>query len=338
MNPIKYNTLTESQALKKGDFWIGTNDVNKGPTSTTGFYTGIAPAIGGYTVYVNKATGGPAIFSPANDSQLISITNSIAGASYTTVAQCLEYFAGQNDKMVLNRSYESIITDGLVLNYDASFIPSYPRTGTTFYTMNGSPNATLTNGASFNTNRMVLDGVDDFINLGTTPAIDFSNGLTIEIEVNLVALGGNGWERFVDLTDTSGTLISFGRHSVFNNIQFTCRNIIGGDAALQRRYQSTTNPISTNQIAVYSVTLPPGTPGGLASGCKLYKNGSEIAGQLAVALEVPRIPSTQSRTICYVGRSSIAGNSFLNGAVYWFRMYNRELSATEISRNYTASL
>jgi len=34
-NPIKYNTSAETLALKKGNFYIGTGDVGKGPTSST---------------------------------------------------------------------------------------------------------------------------------------------------------------------------------------------------------------------------------------------------------------------------------------------------------------
>ena len=332
-NSIIHNVGAETQALKKGNFWIGTNDVGKGLS----YWNGITPPVGGYTIYLNKATQGPAIFVAANDSELISLTNRIAVASYTTVAQCLDYFTGQSNMMVVNKDYGPIITNGLVLNYDASFIPSYPRTGPTIYTMNGTPDGVLTNGSTFNTDRIVMDGIDDHINLGTTPAINFSNGLTIEIEVNFAALSGSGWERFFDLNDSSGTLLSFGRHSVFSNIQFTCREITGADAALQRRYQSTGNPLATNQVAVYSVTLPAGTPGAIRTGCKLYKNGSEIAGTLATANENPRLPSTQTRNVSYIGRSSSAGNAFFNGSVYWFRIYNRELSSAEILQNFNAS-
>jgi energy-coupling factor transporter ATP-binding protein EcfA2 len=53
-NGIKYSTDTQSLALKKGNFYIGTGDVGKGPTSTTGYYKGISPPNGGYTIYVNK--------------------------------------------------------------------------------------------------------------------------------------------------------------------------------------------------------------------------------------------------------------------------------------------
>ena len=54
-NSIKYNVSAETLALKKGNFWIGTGDVGKGPTSTTGYWNGITPVRGGYTIYLNKA-------------------------------------------------------------------------------------------------------------------------------------------------------------------------------------------------------------------------------------------------------------------------------------------
>ena len=139
-NSIKYNVSAETLALKKGNFWIGTGDVGKGPTSSTGFYNGITPPSGGYTIYLNKASGGPSIYTATNDAQLISITNLIAGASYTTVTQCLTYYMEQTDKMVLNLDYPPIVTNGLVLNLDAGFTPSYPRTGTVWSNLSGSNN------------------------------------------------------------------------------------------------------------------------------------------------------------------------------------------------------
>ena len=77
-NPIKYNTSAETLALKKGNFWIGTGDVGKGPTSSTGFYNGISPSTGGFTIYLNKASGGPSIYTVSNEAQLTALTNSIS--------------------------------------------------------------------------------------------------------------------------------------------------------------------------------------------------------------------------------------------------------------------
>lgn len=77
-NSIKYSTSAQTLALKKGNFWIGTGDVGKGPTSTTDYWNGITPPAGGYTIYLNKASGGPSIYTAANDTQLVSLTNTIS--------------------------------------------------------------------------------------------------------------------------------------------------------------------------------------------------------------------------------------------------------------------
>jgi len=141
-NAIKYNVSAETLALKKGNFWIGTGDVGKGPTSSTGFYNGITPPSGGYTIYLNKASGGPSIYTATNDAQLITLTNQIAGASYTTANQCLNYFATQTDKMVLNNNLPTVVTDNLSMYLDANNVSSYPQTGTVWYD--------LANGLQFN--------------------------------------------------------------------------------------------------------------------------------------------------------------------------------------------
>ena len=136
-NSIKYNTSTETFALKNGNFWMGTGDVSKGPTSTTGFWNGITPPAGGYTVYLNKPSGGPSIYTCTNSAQLISITNKISGAAYTTLNECLNYYASQDDKFVTNMDYPAIITSGLQMAMDSAFTFSYPQNGNTIYDMAG---------------------------------------------------------------------------------------------------------------------------------------------------------------------------------------------------------
>jgi len=205
-NPIKYSTGSESLALKKGNFYIGTGDVGKGPTSTTGYYNGITPPSGGYTIYLNKATGGPSIYTCANDTELISLTNSIAGTSYTTANECLTYFAGQSDKMVLNRDYEGIVTDGLVYLMDGGFTTSYPKNGTTIYDNSiYTNNGTLVNGVGFSSDSggcLTFDGTNDLINL-ESHASNFSNYLVGSIFV---------WFK-VESTEGGGTLLSFSEGS-----------------------------------------------------------------------------------------------------------------------------
>lgn len=132
-NSFKYSTDAQTLALKKGNFYIGTDDVDKGPTSSTGYYNGITPPAGGYTIYLNKATGGPSIYVASNDTQLISLTNRIAGSSYSTVAECLTYFAGQTDKVVLSFDIGNIVTDGISLCLLPQNSICYPKGGGSWY-------------------------------------------------------------------------------------------------------------------------------------------------------------------------------------------------------------
>ena len=165
-NSVKYNTESEANALRVGNMHIGTGDVPKGPTSSTGFYNGINPPNGGYTIYLNKSTQGPSIYTPSSDAELISVTNGIAGASYTTINECFNYFAGQSGKFVLHNPINFTVTNGLVLNLNANILPSYPRSGTSWKGLSGeSNNGVLTNSPTFNSNGYIdFDGVDDYIN------------------------------------------------------------------------------------------------------------------------------------------------------------------------------
>lgn len=181
-NSIKYSTGAETLALRRGNFYIGTGDVAKGPTSSTGYWNAITPPGGGYTIYLNKANNGPSIYVAANDSELVTITNRIAGTSYTTATECLSWFMTQSDKMVFNIEYPTCVTNDMVLSLDARFTPSYPKNGNTWYDLNpsGSNNVTLSNGPSYNSEgfgNIVFDGTDDYANffapnLGTTTTVE----------------------------------------------------------------------------------------------------------------------------------------------------------------------
>ena len=169
-NAIKYSVSVEALSLKQGNFYFGTGDVSKGPTSVTGFYNGITPGTSGYTIYLNKASQGPAIFVPTSDSELVTTTNRIAGTSFTTAAQSLNWFRGQTDKMVFNRDFDPIVTNGLVLASDANFVASYPATGATWYDLGPSGyNGVLTNGPVYANNSIFFDSANDYVAFAGAP-------------------------------------------------------------------------------------------------------------------------------------------------------------------------
>ena len=145
-NIVKYNLSTSPNSIQSGNFNIG---VNNTPTNLSQFYTGICPIIGGYTIYINKASNGPSIYAPKNDTQLIEITNNLGG-NVTTATEALVWINSQSTMTVLNNNYPSIVTDGLVMNLDAGFVSSYPKTGTTWKDLSGDNyDGTLVNGPTF---------------------------------------------------------------------------------------------------------------------------------------------------------------------------------------------
>ncbi len=296
-NVIKYSTgATPTGCLRKGNMLIGNNTADYGLT----FFNGINPPSGGYTIYLNKASGGPSIYCPANDTQLIFITNQIAGASYTTAAQCLSYFAGQTDKLCVNRDYEGIVTDGLVLNLDAGFTPSYPKNGTTWYDLSGyARNGTLTNGPTFDSNGAIeFDGVDDYTQLNQTIT------LTGEFTLNL----------FILPTSTSGKVL-LGNNGV-DYLQINNAAALGLFSSAQ---SITLNGYSWDLSNPSMVTVTRNS----SNIIQTYKNSvSSLTGSLTGDFRIRQIGQ----------RGDLS--RFYQGSIYIIQVYNRALSATEIKQNY----
>jgi len=309
-NSIKYNVSAETLALKKGNFWIGTGDVGKGPTSTTGYWNGITPPAGGYTIYLNKASNGPSIYTPSNDAQLIDNTNKIAGTSYTTVNECFNYYAGQSDKMVYNIDYQQTITNGLILHLDAKFIPSYPRNGTTWYDISsGGTNGSLVNGPTYSSNgAIVFDGTDDIVNIS---AIVLSGNFSITQTVNLTSTAqgpmpiGGGY--FASGSDYRGY--------VWFRSNDTILFMVNGEVGY---VFSVLSSKWVNKTINYTVTRSGST-------AKIYINGvEEGSGSI----------STSNFTIRTIGASYNYPAYSCNGSIYTTSLYNRSLTLSEILQNY----
>ena len=67
--PVKYSTSSVPNSIKKGNMAIGVNSVDYGDGS--GWYNTIDVPTGGYVVYVNKASNGPSIMVPPDDTALV---------------------------------------------------------------------------------------------------------------------------------------------------------------------------------------------------------------------------------------------------------------------------
>jgi hypothetical protein len=321
-NPIKYSTGSETNALKKGNFFFGTGDVGKGPSDVTGYYQGVDVPQPGYVIYMNKegAPGGLSYHSAANDSELIAFTNNLAGQSYTTVNQCLVYFAGQSDKVVLNRDYEGIVTDGLVFNLDAGFTASYPKNGTTWYDVGGSNNGTLTNGPTFNSDNsgsIVFDGVDDYVQ--TTLLFNKEN-FTYSAWFKRTGNGGGAIDdNIIDSFD--GSSKEWARLNVESN-RFAF-HIDNDDLKVVLRGSSVVDNTWYYIVGVWTKN---------SGDMKIYVNG--VLDAQTTHPNKTTITAVNSETIGI--RADIYYPECFQGNIAIAQIYNRALSAEEVLQNYNA--
>lgn len=310
-NPIKYSVTPETLALKKGNFWIGTGDVDKGPTSTTGFWNGITPASGGYVIYQNKPSEGPSIYSAVNDAELIQYTFLISGQSFAAGPSALDWYNSQSDKMVFNIDYPPFVTNGLILHLDAGFTPSFSRTGASWYDLgpNGSIGS-LKNTPGFdpaNNGSLVFDGSDDYVDMGSLSIINGISSFSFSIAFNstqdksYVGLFGEGYGPSYTLELHNGFL----------------RWWVGGNT------KDTIGKYNDGKWYICTITQT-------SNIYKCYINGNLV------------LDTTQTPLTLGTGNFAIASWNNISytyaGKISLFQIYNKVLSANEVLQNYQSIL
>ena len=322
-NSIRYSTTGDTLSLKKGNIVFGTGDVGKGPSSATTYYNGVTPPIGGYIVY---RYSGPqqsklSFFQANSDSELISYTNVVAGQNYTTAAQCLNWFVGQNDYMVLNRDYDAVITNGLVYLVDGSNVSSYPAGGTTLYPLSNSGgvgNGTLSNGTSWDStsNVFTFDGSDDLISIANSNNfnnITWSNGITLAVWYKIDALTDfNSQFRCMIGVGGSGRSFNFYLYGATNN-----------PSQLYYHFSSNYSAGFSNAVTVSTTRYHLGIFTAINGGGTYYHDGIASGTQSSTTPYYDTNGGTQ-----YLGR----GDNQWKGKIYKCALYNRVLSQSEITR------
>jgi hypothetical protein len=305
---------------------IGNNTADYGPT----FFTGINPPQDGYTIYINKTSNGPSIYCPTNETQLVTITNQISGNSFTTEDQCLNYFATQTDKIIVNRNYEGIVTDGLVLNLDAGFTPSYPKNGTTWYDVGGTNNGTLTNGPTFSSDNggsVVFDGSSEYVSFGNSLNLQFENftvGIWAKSPTNTP--GANGFPIHVTNLIGKGNWNSNSHWKIgYKSSSSNPAKTISFSYGISWQTPAEVS-VSTYDLSVWNYFVGVATP----TQQLLYLNGQQVGSVNASKINVTNVEDFQ------IGRSSYIGRYFL-GDISNAVIYNRALSATEVLQNYNAT-
>jgi hypothetical protein len=212
-----------------------------------------------------------------------------------------------------------IVSSGLVLNLDAGNTLSYPGTGTTWFDLSGNGNnATLTNGASYNSangGTILFDGTNDYADTGNT-IITSNNNFTMGVWAKSATgfftnrIMGNG----DSIGGTSGVDIIWNPESI-NKIYSVRRN--GVSDATRDIYANAVN--LNNQWHYIVLTYNTST------GSKMYYD-TTIIGTNTVLGFTSSLPFR-------IGRDGNGTDAF-NGNVSNVQIYNRELSSTEITQNY----
>jgi hypothetical protein len=328
-NTFKYNVSTETEALKKGNFWIGANDVPK-PTDTTGFWHGITPPLSGYTIYLNKASGGPAIYVTQDDNELISLTNRIGNLALTSATQSLNYYATQSDKMILNRDYEPIVTSGLTLCLDAGFTPSYQGSGTTWYDLSPQVNnGTLVSGSQYKDGPLpYFQYSGNNQNVETTvTTVELNTGLTQGNTVEQLIWGdgsqGNGNMPF-SFYNIPWDIWWLGNTFAFNNGSSLLYGFTGANDLLLNKWC---------HVVAYFPNNWPSSSGST----KMFINGVERPLSFIAGTFQSRTIS-ESQTVGIGGGYTDGSDTFnWNGRIALTRIYNRQLSSSEVLNNYQAT-
>jgi len=322
-NTIKYSTTGDTLSLKKGNWYIGVGDTPKGPTSDTGHWNGITPSTGAYTIYENKSANGPSIRVPADDATLINYANNFySGSNISSVYSAITYLNTNTTTMVVNRDYETIVTNGLVYNLDAGFVPSYPKSGSTWNDVSLSARtATLINTPTFNSSGYINFSKASS-QYATTPNIGTIQAWTVEAWVRfssslngqVAMVVGNQYNGSTSINFTIGTN---GAPSSYNIqvgfFQNGWNNTTGFAPALNTWYQI---------VGRYN--------GGLL---QQFINGSLSGGSVSV---VSTLASGGEIRLMRRWDDVVSSTNLIDGDLAIVRIYNRSLLSGEIQQNYNA--
>ena len=206
---------------------------------------------------------------------------------------------------------ENIVSDGLVLYLDASNTRSYSGTGVTAYSISGiGSTATLVNGPTYRTvngGSFVFDGTNDYINAPVDTSL-FSTEATMIIWLkNTNAMSGIGFLGYSEGSSNDHYPWPDGAAYIS-----TFRNNRLGPITLS----STINRALPHMVSITTDS----------SNWRLYQNDT---------LQY----TTSSTGTVYLSRFTIGSSAlsyFYGGDVYAFMIYNKALSAAEITQNYNA--
>jgi hypothetical protein len=226
-----------------------------------------------------------------------------------------------------------IVTDGLVLYLDAGNQLSYPGSGTTWTDLSRSQiNGTLVNGPTFNSANLgsiVFDGTNDYV-LGSSgsTSINPTNAITVASFFNISSYGANYAPIVFKQNNSSNYYEQY--LLLLTNTELGFYVSSAGGAPSSQKVAKITGDYR-NQF-VYAV----GTCDTVTDELKFYFNGNLIqTTAFTSSFDIADTPLNIGGTGVLKFGATYSG--WVNGKIYSTQIYNRALSATEVSQNYNAT-
>jgi len=213
------------------------------------------------------------------------------------------------------RTGPKIVTDGLVLCLDAADRNSYPGSGSTWYDLSGNGNnGTLTNGPTFssaNHGFFVFDGSNDYVNCGLI--LPSTSNFTISCWFSTEYAGDN--------------------IAVFGNSSANGTNSL-------IMYTSTNYGNATNQLRIYGLGTEILVGSDIRNTGFRYLNLTRNSNTFSLYLDNSLDSSAYATGSFY--NQLILGNAFADGrpfqgGIACSMLYNRALSANEVTQNFEAT-
>tara|TARA_Y100001972_G_C7600217_1_gene300775 strand:- start:283 stop:963 length:681 start_codon:yes stop_codon:yes gene_type:complete len=220
--------------------------------------------------------------------------------------------------MATNYGTAPIVTEGLTFTIDAANKKSYPGSGTTWFDIVGSSNVTLTNGPTFsadNAGIISFDGSNDIVTVPNQLLFPDTQNLTVEYFINILAANGN---QIYGMLSNSNRLY----HGIYNNYWD-----VGYGGTSWDTSSNTNKQILVDGWNHVTVTVTSGT-------AKIYINAVANARTIT-----DNSVSYQSGDLYGIGgymNPSYNNNYSGVNKLSYLRVYNRGLTAAEVTQNYNA--
>ena len=318
-----YDSGPISGSIKGGTLLYSVDGDGINYTSTTpSFWTVEVPPSGSGYVFVTDSysqgvTGAeeayPIFFQTAGSSsaQVLATVNAMHGvtSSFSDVQAAFEWMANSGKWLIIGQenTFDKITANNLIFYLDASKLNSYPTTGSIWRDISGqNSSGSLINGSTYNNGAIIFDGTDDYVTASSSSLLNTLTQFTYTACLNISS------------SDTYGAIIARNNSLVW----YAGRTVIGQRLFIGGSATGDSNTfLPSNRYAFICVTWDGTT-------IRYYFNGAPDG-------TATNTLSAFNTTPISIGRYQTG--EYFQGNIPIIQIYNRALSAQEISQNYNAT-